>query len=124
MAGVIFTGDNSAKRIEQAITRTLNAADGYRLYIDSSTPTTIADVVSASGVITLPAPYSPGRFNLQVVVNGLIRSNVGASLVTNDYVEVTDTTIQLGNDILAVLTANPSTSNIEIRWNRFWPGVK
>lgn len=124
MAGIIDNSANTFKRVEQAITRVLNAGDGYRLYIDSSTPTTIADVVTASGVVTLPAAYVPGRFNLQVVVNGLIRSNVGASLVTNDYVELNNTQIQFGNDILAVLTANQPTSNIEIRWNRYWPGVR
>jgi hypothetical protein len=124
MASIILNGPNSAKRIENTITRVLNAADGYRLYIDNTTTPSIADVVSASGVIDLTSPYVPGRFNLQVVVNGLIRSNPGGSLVSNDYVELSNTQIQLGNDILATLTANPSTSNIEIRWNRHWPGVR
>jgi hypothetical protein len=123
MAGIIFTSPNSGKRIDQAITRRLNTSLGFRFYADSTTTPSIADI-HPTGIITLPNLYVLGRYNLSVWVNGILRSNVGPSDTLNDYTELNNRQIRLSEPIRDVLAANETTSNIEIRWDRHWPGVR
>jgi hypothetical protein len=119
MAAIQITSSDK-KQVKRTVTsfdQRLAYSQGYFLRITNTTPVTIANVISAAGVIALPQVYSVGREALRVHVDGILLPQPGV-----DYTE--DNTLQITLAAGHVSVLNPATSVIFIEWNRFVPGVR
>ena len=119
MSAIKFLNDNEIRRDPVSSDRTTVYTDGYKNLITSASSPSIADVISASGVVTLTNQYLVGTDSLHIYVNGqrLVQPGV-------DYTELSLLTFQLSAGWLAIITADPTNSTILIEWNRPLPGAR
>lgn len=117
MSAIKKINDNEMRRDVVSSDRTTVYTDGYKNLFTSSTPVTIADIIAATGTITLSNVYIPGTDNLNVSIDGVDLLEPGI-----DFTEDDNQTITLAP--FHVSTLNPVTSKIKIIWNRPLPGAR
>lgn len=114
---IVSSDSKQLRRTQTVFDQRVSFSQGLSLLINASSSTTIADVITATGTITLPSKYPVGRNALRVYIDGNLLPQVGV-----DYTE--DSTTELTLDAGHVATLDAATSAIFIEWQRFKPGVR
>ena len=119
MSAIKNINANEGHRDIVASDRTLAYTDGYKNLFTNATTPSVADIVTAGGVVELSNVYTLGTFNLFVYVNGQLLVRPG-----DDYGETDNRHITLSTFWVSVLNADPVNNNLLIVWNRPLPGAR